>query len=246
MSGLTLEAIAVARGRRQVLAPLTAGFAPGQIVGVVGPNGAGKSTLLQALAGLLPHRGRMLWNGAALMPRQIGFLPQAFMVRAQLSVLECVLLGRREHLGWRVAECDRAAALAMLDRVGIAALAARRMDTLSGGQQQLVLLAQRLLREPVLLILDEPTSALDMHHQIAVLRHLQGHVRASGGLVLAALHDLTMAARFCDGLLMLCDGALVAGGPPDEVLTAEALARVYRITPEILRARDRGKVIVPH
>ncbi|PKP70059.1 MAG: ABC transporter ATP-binding protein [Alphaproteobacteria bacterium HGW-Alphaproteobacteria-4] len=246
MSGLTLERVSVRRGRVLVLQELSVRLPPGGIVGVVGPNGAGKSTLLLAVAGLLAHGGAVRWQGAPLGGRDIGFLPQAFAVRANLSVLECVLLGRREALGWRVAETEVTGAEAMLERFGLSHLAARPMTALSGGQQQLVLLAQRLLRNPRVLVLDEPTSALDLHHQLDVLRHLQRHARATGGLVLTALHDLTLAARFCDGLLLLAGGALVGQGTPAEVLTENRVGETYRISPEILQARDHCPVIVPH
>lgn len=246
MNVLTLDRVSVRRGRALVLPPLSATMAGGALVGVVGPNGAGKSTLLMAVAGLLAHAGKVRWHGAPLNRRDIGFMPQAFAVRANLSVLECVLLGRREALGWLVAGAELEGAEAMLARLGLTHLSERPMTALSGGQQQLVLLAQRLSRNPQVLILDEPTSALDLHHQLEVLRHLQSHARSTGGLVLTALHDLTLAARFCDQLLLFAGGALIGQGTPAEVLTEARVGETYRISPEILQARDHCPVIVPH
>lgn len=243
---LHVEDLSVRRGRREVLAPASFCLPPGCVAGVVGPNGAGKSSLLAAAAGLLPAAGRVRWQGRALSPREIGFLPQSFAVRSRLTVHECLLLGLRETLGWRVLPEQMAAAERMLARLGLSALADRPMEALSGGQQQLVLLAQRLLRRPLLLILDEPTSALDLHHQLQVLRHVRAHAEETGGVVLVALHDLTMAARFCDRLLLVEAGELVAEGPPAEVLDEPRVRRTWRIDVEILASREGRPVIVPH
>lgn len=243
---LDVEGLSVRRGRREVLAPASFALPPGCVAGVVGPNGAGKSSLLAAVAGLLPAEGRVHWQGRPLVPQQVGFLPQCFAVKSRLTVLECLLLGLRESLGWRVQPAQVAAAERMLARLGLSQLSDRPMEALSGGQQQLVLLAQRLLRRPVLLILDEPTSALDLHHQVQVLRHVRAHAEETGGVVLTALHDLTMAARFCDRLLLIEAGTLTAEGPPAEVLDEPRVTRTWRIDIEILASREGHPVIVPH
>lgn len=237
---------ALHRGRVQVLAPCGFSLAPGEVVALVGPNGAGKSTLLQALAGLSPERARLWLGGIPLERAELGFLPQAFAVRAGLSVLDCILLGRREALGLRVAPRLIAEAEALLHHLGLADQADRAMVDLSGGQQQRVLIAQRLFRRPKLLLLDEPTSALDLHHQLEVMALLRAHAQATGAPVLAALHDLSLAARFADRVLVLAGGRIEAEGAPEAVLTPDRLARHWRIAPEILRARDGKPVIVPH
>ena len=235
----------VRKGRVTVLQPLRLTAAPGQILGVIGPNGAGKSTLLRQLAGI-GGAGATQWSGEALAARQIGFMPQAFQVSARLSVLECVLLGRREGLGWRVAAPDLAASAAALAALGLEWLADRPLESLSGGQQQMVLLAQRLVRKPRLLVLDEPTSALDLHHQLAVLGQLRTYAQSQDAIVVMALHDLTMAARFCDRLALIQSGHLLACGPPCNLLTSEAIREGWQVEPEVLQSRDGGQVIVPH
>lgn len=176
----------------------------------------------------------------------MGFLPQAFAVRAALSVLDCVLLGRREALGLRVPTFLITEAEALLHRLGLSDLADRAMHDLSGGQQQRVLIAQRLFRRPKLLLLDEPTSALDLHHQLEAMALLRDHAVATGAPVLAALHDLSLATRYANRVLVLADGRIEADGSPEAVLTPDRLARHWRIAPEILRARDDKPVIVPH
>ncbi|MCB6178983.1 ABC transporter ATP-binding protein [Rhodobacter sp. Har01] len=237
---------AVRKGRRTILHPLELTAEPGQMLGVIGPNGAGKSTLLRSLAGAEGPRPPTTWQGAPLPARRIAYMPQAFQISAGLTVLECVLLGRRETLGWHVLPADMAEAEAVLHRLGLSDLAPRGMDTLSGGQQQMVLLAQRLVRAPLLMVLDEPTSALDLHHQLAILRHLVGYARSARAVIVLALHDLTLAARFCDRLWLLHQGALVDSGPAARVLTARAIGQCWQVAPEILTGRDGHPVIVPH
>lgn len=245
MTGFALRDFTVTLRRRSVLRIDRLDLCAGGFIGVVGPNGAGKSTFLRALAGLLPHGGDKRLDGGWPEARRIGFLPQNFAVQAALSVAECVLLGRREDLGWRVTPQDRAEVDRALARFGLSHLADRRMDALSGGQQQLILLAQRMSRAPRLLILDEPTSALDLHHQIEALTHLK-QVAENGVLVIAALHDLTLAGRFADRLVLIDEGRLRASGPARHVLSQPVLDPVYRIASEYLSDRCGNPVIVPH
>lgn len=234
----------VFKGRSRILHPVQISLPAGQVLGVIGPNGAGKSTLLRSLAGI--EKLHAHWNGQLLRRDQIGYMPQALQLNARLSVLEAVLLGKREGLGWRVTAADLDAASKVLLELGLGHLAGRSMDRLSGGQQQMVLVAQRILRSPRLLILDEPTSALDLHHQLVILRHLRAYARVNDAVVVLALHDLTLAARFCDQLLLIDRGKPLANGDCESVLTAGQIAQSWEISPELLRARDGSWVIVPH
>ncbi len=237
---------AVRKGRATILHPLEFDAAAGEVIGVIGPNGAGKSTLLRSLAGADRTGARVTWQTGALSPRQIGYLPQAFQVSARLSVLECVLLGRREGLGWRVTAANLADCAAALSLLGLAALADRPLDSLSGGQQQMVLLAQRLVRRPALMVLDEPTSALDLRHQLTILSRLRAYAADRSAVVIMALHDLTIAARFCDRLALLHGGRLVGIGTPAAILTSDRVGSCWGVEPELLHARDGAPVIVPH
>lgn len=245
MTGLSLTDFSVTIGRRDVLRIDHLNLPTSGLICVVGPNGAGKSTLLKALAGVLPHHGEKKLDCGWPDPSRIGFMPQDFTVRAALSVAECVLLGRRERLGWRITPQDQAEVERALGDFGLSALACEPMDSLSGGQQQLVLLAQRLSRRPRLLILDEPTSALDLHRQIEVLTRLKT-TRDKDILVITALHDLTLAGRFADRLVMIENGRLRKEGSAAEVLTQAILDRVYSISSECLSDREGNPVIVPH
>ncbi|WP_294928408.1 ABC transporter ATP-binding protein [uncultured Paracoccus sp.] len=242
---LEIEELAVTRGRAGILASVNARLAPGQIVGLVGPNGTGKSTLLNAIAGLQPCRGRVRWKGAPVVLERIGYMPQNARVAANLTVIETVLLGRYEGLGWKVDTTALDRALGVLEELGIAHLHVRSMATLSGGQQQLVLLAQRLLREPDLLLLDEATSALDIRHQMQVFQRLRAYVERSGALVVVAVHDLNLAGRHCERLCLLHGGRIHAEGPFGSVVTPPALAEVYGIEAEFLTTASGHPVILP-
>ncbi|EBA08015.1 ABC transporter ATP-binding protein [Sagittula stellata] len=214
------------------------------LVGVIGPNGAGKSTLMKALAGVIPHDGQKSLEGGWPDPAGIGYLPQDFTVSAAMSVAECVLLGRRERLGWWITARDRAEVARVLAHLDLGALAGARMDRLSGGQQQRVLLAQKLLRDPRLLILDEPTSALDLHHQLEVLTHLQRLSRDR--LVLVSLHDLTLVGRFAEQVVLIEQGAVRTAGQPKIVLHSMHLDHVYAIDSQILSDRNNAPVVIAH
>lgn len=243
--GLIFDRVGVQFGSRIVLSDVEAQFAPGQIIGLVGPNGCGKSSLLGAVAGLLSHRGEITFNGRGVDAQNLGYMPQHSQIRASLSVLEVVLLGRHEQLGWRVSADVLEAAYGILGSFGIEDLASRPIHALSGGQQQLVLLAQRLLRAPRLLLLDEATSALDLAHQLRVFEILRAYVERSGALVMIAIHDLNLAARHADGIMLLRNGGLAGSGRFDDVVTPQVLRSVYGVEAEVLTSCRTGSVIVP-
>ena len=242
---LTLENLSVTRNRRRILDKIDCSLAAGQIIGVIGPNGAGKSTLLGAIAGTVSHDGIIRFADAPIDHAKLGFMPQQAHVAADLTVMEVVLLGRHERLGWRVASDVLEAAGAILSEFGLADLAARKIGSLSGGQQQLVMLAQRLLREPRLLLLDEATSALDLAHQMRVFALLRRYVMRTGALVLFAIHDLNLAARHTDGVLLLGQGGLVGAGPFETIMTPATLRNIYGVEAEFLTCRKGRSVILP-
>lgn len=242
---LELKSVSVMRGKARILKDISGRLEPGQIVGLIGPNGTGKSTLVNAIATLYPFGGTIHWKGCPVKLGEIGYMPQQCHVRADISVTETVLLGRHEGLSWRVDNAMVDEAIAVLDEFGIGHLHSRSMNTLSGGQQQLVLLAQRLLRAPELLLLDEATSALDVRHQMQVFDRLRAYVDRTGALVVIAIHDLNLASRHTD-TIMLLNGGYVAGlGSFNEVVCEEALRTVYGIEAELLRASNGQTVVLP-
>ena len=236
MVALALEGLTVRYGPHRALDGVTLRARGGEVLALLGPNGSGKSSLLRAVAGLQRHGGSVALDGAG--PDAIGFMPQDSGVRAALTVLETVLLGRRRALGWRVPQAELARAGRMLDLLGLSALAPRLLGELSGGQRQMVFLAQVLAAEPAVLLLDEPTSALDIRHQLALLDLLRRITRERGMVTVIALHDLNAAARFADRVAMLCAGRLLAEGVPRAVLTTERLAFAYRVEAQVHAAPD--------
>jgi iron complex transport system ATP-binding protein len=243
--GLQLSSVSLRRGTAEILKDVTTELAPGQIVGLIGPNGAGKSTLLNAIVGLTACRGEIRWKAKRPNLESVGYMPQNCQVRAQLSVLETVLLGSPSRLGWTVPAQIVADACAVLARFGLADLCHRGMATLSGGQQQMVLLAQRLMRRPDLLLLDEATSALDIRHQMQVFAILRDYVAETGALVLVAIHDLNLASNASDKLMLLKAGRLSACGPVDEVITPEVIENAYGISAEFITSPAGRRCVLP-
>ncbi|WP_295044813.1 ABC transporter ATP-binding protein [uncultured Paracoccus sp.] len=257
MSGLEIRDVSLSYGRRPVLRGLTLpDLAPGQVTVLAGPNAAGKSTLLRAIAQLAPYRGQIALGGADLarMPirqraRLIGVMPQALPSGSSLVVLESVIAALRaggdglagQGGGQGGAQGD-GRAMAVLDRLGIADLALEPLDQLSGGQRQMVSLAQAIVRDPRLLLLDEPTSALDLARQVRLLGELRA-LAAEGRIVVAVLHDLAMAAQWADRIVLLHRGALHASGHPADVLTPAMLAEVYGVRARVERC-SQGRITV--
>ena len=238
MIALGLDGVSVRLGGVPVLERVSLAVAAGELIGLIGPNGAGKSTLLRAAAGLEP----LAAGGVTLLGRPVAgldrrerakamaYLPQHGPVHWPLPVRDLVALGRLPHRAAFAAsgDDDAAAVARALERAGVAAFAARPIDTLSGGERGRALLARALAGEPALLLADEPTASLDLAHQLQIMELLAG-LAAGGMAVIAVLHDLGLAARICPRLVLLDRGRIAADGPPAAVLTPERLAAVYGI-----------------
>ncbi|GAA5160274.1 ABC transporter ATP-binding protein [Ornithinimicrobium tianjinense] len=219
----------------------------GEWLGLIGPNGSGKSTLLRALVGLVPSAGRVeLGDGRTPGPTDLSLMPQSPELPTGMTVVEYVLLGRTSHLGWlsRESRADRQVATDVLRRLHLASFAERPVRQLSGGEAQRVVIARALAQQSPVLLLDEPTSALDLGHQVEVLE-LVDELRHEDGLtVVAAMHDLGVAARYADRLALLDRGSLASVGGPAEVLDPALLSRVYG-HPVHVHELDGHLVVVP-
>jgi iron complex transport system ATP-binding protein len=242
---LAVENLGVLYGDVPALSGIRLEAVWGTVTAIVGPNGAGKSTLLRAVAGLVPATGRVGFDGIEAPARtrrlrsgEVGFLPQDVTAQPALTVFEVVLLGRLGTLGLRVGPGDLEAARTALTDLGIIRLAHRYVGELSGGQRQLVYLAQVLVRGPRLLLLDEPTSALDLRNQLEILQLVRRETDARGLTTLLAIHDLNAAARFADRILVLHDGRCWSDGPPVLTLTPDMLAEVYGVEAEVRAGPD--------
>ncbi|MXP64960.1 ABC transporter ATP-binding protein [Roseomonas sp. M0104] len=245
------EALTLSHGGRPISEALSLDFARGTLTALVGPNGAGKTTLLRALHGEHPpSAGRISLDGEALgpanrrrWPARIGYMPQDSRAAAGLTVLETVLLGRAGTLALRLPDAALREAAALLAEFDLLDLAGRGLDTLSGGQRQLVFFAQALARRPEVLLLDEPVSALDLRHQQALMRTLRRLTRARNLISVVVLHDLNLAARHADRVAVLAEGALRALGPPAEALSAPLLSAIYGVGVRVLRDPEGGLLV---
>ncbi|WP_168583006.1 ABC transporter ATP-binding protein [Gephyromycinifex aptenodytis] len=245
---LSLSDIHYSYGRHRALAGVDLPPVEG-VVGVLGPNGSGKSTLMRLIAGI--HRGSgtiRAWDadGRELGERErrdaLGYVPQDPPGDVALTVIEAVIVGLARRSLWRTNRSDVERAYEALGELGIQQLANRYLGELSGGQRQLAGIAQMTVRKPPIMLLDEPTSALDLHHQLKVLTFVRQRTAGSGGVTLVPMHDINLAARFCDQLLVLRDGRSVQFGTPEEVLTTETLSATYRVEAKVLS--DAGVPVV--
>lgn len=209
---------------------------PGEITALIGPNAAGKSTLLKCVAGILRPQGNILLDGRGMnklrrsdIAKHVSYLPQENSSRAVLTVFEAVLVGRLQSLSWRVGAADLTGVLQALESLGIEELAPRFLNELSGGQKQIVSIAQALVREPKVLLLDEPASSLDLQHELETLdliRHITGE---KGITTVISLHALNLVARYADRVVILDDGEVYACGEPEHVITSEMIRSVYGV-----------------
>lgn len=246
---LRLDHLSVDIAGRRIVTDISLAAGDGQFTGLLGPNGSGKSTILKTVYRVhKPTAGRMLLDGADLMAlsardaaRRIAVVAQETTSEFDFTVREMVMIGRTPYKRAFGAdtEADHAAVEQAVERVGCGHLTPRSFNTLSGGEKQLVLVARALAQGADHLILDEPTNHLDVRHQVEILEVVAG----LGVTVLAALHDLSLAALFCDLVYILADGRVVMGGPPADVLTEQTILRAYGADVLVIPHPDTGQ---PH
>ena len=246
---IELDSVSFAYGARAILDDVSLTVARGEMVGVLGPNGAGKSTLARLALGLLsPRAGTVRVAGASIagrgrrdVARRIAALLQEESASFPMTVKECVLLGRVAHLpahGFEAAE-DLAAADEAMRKVGVRDLADRMLHELSGGERRRVLLARTFAQGAGALVLDEPAANLDLHHQLELFARLRERV-AAGDAILVTIHDLNLAARYCDRIALLDGSGGATIGAPDDVLTVDRLRDAFGV--ELERGRTTGGV----
>ena len=250
---LSAQGVNVELAGRAVLKDISLSLASGHLVALVGPNGAGKTTLLRALAGLLPSDGAIHVGGEALSSlalreraRRFAYLPQGHIVHWPLPARDIVALGRYPHGGTdpaRMSQKDSEAVLRAMRATDVVEFSDRRVTELSGGERSRVALARVLAVEAPVILADEPTASLDPRYQLDVMKSLRA-VADQGVLVIVVTHDLGLAARFADTILVLREGGLVAQGTPAAALSEQVMADVFRIS--AYRAEfERAAVIVP-
>jgi iron complex transport system ATP-binding protein len=249
-----VRGLSVELGDRAVLIDVSMDVPSGSWVCVVGPNGAGKTTLLHAIAGLVPSRGHVeLWGrplaafGRRERARHVALVPQQPVIPEGMTVDEYVRLGRTPHLGVLGAEGreDVVAIGVAIDRLELGEAADRRLDSLSGGELQRVIIARALAQEAPLLLLDEPTSGLDLGHQMRTLRLVDELRRTEDLTVLSTMHDLTLAGRFADRFALLSQGRVVSAGSRSEVLNVAVIAEHFGTSVRVIGDGEVGWAVVP-
>lgn len=242
---LTITGVSTGYAGRKIIHDLSLPpIAPGQVVSLLGPNAAGKTTLLRALAGLQPSHGSVRLGDRELLKlplashaQLITYMPQSLPQRVALTVLEAVIGAARASPIDGAADTHDALvtrSLEVIERVGIGHLAMSGLDHLSGGQRQLASLAQALVRSPRVLLLDEPISALDLHFQLRVMKLIRELAAERGMTIIMVLHDLGIAARWSDRVVVMAKGQVKADGAPIDAITPQVLADVYRVSATVV------------
>ncbi|MBN1297074.1 ABC transporter ATP-binding protein [bacterium] len=239
VSIITLKNVSFSYDDTRLIHRVNLMVAPGDMIGIVGPNGSGKSTLLRLINGLLVPREGTVWLGSRPMQkvstrsiaRQIAFVPQQTVVAHGFSALEIVLMGRFPYKSMVAFENEEDLAIArrMMELTGTLPFSRRRFDSLSGGEQQRVILASALAQEPRVLVLDEPTSALDIFYQIDIFNILKRFNRDNRMTIICAVHDINLAARYCRRIWLMAKDRDIRDGEPGQVLNAETITSLFRV-----------------
>ena len=222
-----------------------------EMIGIVGPNGAGKSTLIRCIDRILtPSGGTILLDETEIstlsrmeIARKMGYVPQTTTRVFPATVFDTVLMGRRPHLGWKSSEEDVDKVLEILELLGIMEFAMRDFNEISGGQQQKVLIARALAQEVDTLLLDEPTSNLDIRHQLEVMEIITNIVHKKGISAVMAIHDLNLASRYTNRILIMNGGRIFAAGDPESVLTEENIRHAYGVEARVVSDGERPYII---
>ena len=224
-------------GEQQVLDKVNIHSDNKNMIGIIGPNGAGKSTLLKCMAGILRIKnGGIYYDDRPIfsyrrkqIAKMIGYLPQKMFFRGNLTVMEIVMLGRYPFLSWKAGKKDLQAVQAVMENLGIQDLAARNITELSGGEKQMVFIAQTLVKEPKILLLDEPASHLDLSHQFRLFKFLKSITKKLNLTCFTVLHDINLASSCMESLVVLDNGKVFDSGNPNNVITSEMIECVYKI-----------------
>lgn len=249
---LEINGLEFAYSSRSVLNDITFTFEGAQLVAILGPNGVGKSTLIHCIDRILkPNTGTVMINGTESseyrmkdLAKIVGYVPYASSDTFPMSVVDAVLLGRHPYSNWKSTREDVRIVYRMLRRLGIEDLAKCQFNELSAGQHQKAMLARGLVQEPQILLLDEPTANLDVKHQLGVTKLLRDLSREKDMLVIMICHDLNIASKYADSIIMMKDGTIYATGTADEVITKENIETVYDVRCKVIDDEGRPHVIL--
>lgn len=250
---LTIDHLSFSYSSFPVLKGIDLAIDLGEVLSIVGPNGSGKSTLLKCINRILKTKGNTVFvDGKDInklnlkeLSKIMGYVPQSSMSVFPFTVFDIVMMGRTPYIHWSPSEQDYEIVAETLDFLGLSDLAMRHFNELSGGEQQKVIIARALAQQPKILLLDEPTSNLDIKHQLEILCILKDLAQSKHCSIIVAMHDLNMASRFSDKMLMLKKGCIFAVGTPEKVLTEENIEAVYGIKAKVTKSIMGKPQVVP-
>lgn len=233
---LTIKDVKFKYSSRPVIENVSLDFASSEIVAVCGPNGVGKSTLLKCINRILTPEGNIFLDEQNIkkmkmvqIAKRIGYVPQDTSHVFSVTVFDMVLMGRRPHLGWGSSDTDEKKVIEILDMMGIQDIALRDFNELSGGQKQKVIISRALAQEPEIILMDEPTSNLDLKHQLEVMELIRYLSEKKKLLVIMAIHDLNLASRYADKIILMKNGMIHSAGNSLMILTPENILSVYGV-----------------
>lgn len=250
---VSVEGLCHKYGSSEVIHDISFEAKSGEVLALLGPNGSGKSTIIKTIADIIrPSAGNIKINGVDAdkidktdRAKMIGYVPQYFHYTTFTTVLDTVLIGRRPYMSWSVSEDDLKIVDSALNTMNITDLSSRYVNELSGGQRQRVFIARALAQRPSFYLFDEPTSSLDLRHQLETVTTMREVVRHEQSGMIIALHDLNLALRHTDKVMMLKDGEIYAYGTPDEIINEDSVRDVYGVEVEIFE-NDRGKFVLSY
>ena len=251
MVKITIKDLSFSYGSRKILENLNLVVGDSEVLSLVGPNGSGKTTMIKCIDRILKPKGAILLDGGRdlqSLSRQevakyIGYVPQSTTSVLTTTVFDTILMGRKPHMGWRVADEDIDKVVDIMKLLHVEEFALKDFSELSGGQKQRVLIARALCQEPEVLLLDEPTSNLDVKHQLEALDTVRTIVKKTDISAVMAIHDLNLAARYSDTLVMLKEGKVHAIGDPLALLTEENIRSIFGVEAAVMRDLDRPYVV---
>ena len=250
MVKITIKDLTFSYRSNRILNDLNVVVNDAEVLSLVGPNGSGKTTLIKCIDRILKPKGSILLEGREIesmsqqeIARQIGYVPQSSSTPLATTVFDTVLMGRRPHITWRVSDADIGKVADTLELLNLQDLSMRDFAQLSGGQKQKVLIARALAQEPAILLLDEPTSNLDMKHQLDVMETISSLVKEKSISAEMAIHDLNLAARFSDNLVMLKNGKVYAAGTPNDLLCERNIRDVYGVEALVMTSLDKPCIV---
>lgn len=245
---LRADRVAYTYNQTPVIQDISIEVHPGEFIGLCGKNGSGKTTLLKCLGHILKPEGKVSIDSINLddmearsRARIIGYVPQSIHGRITKSVFEAVLMGRKPYITWGVSSRDLQIVQNVLSRFGLIPFASRDMFEISGGERQKTLIARAIAQEPSILLLDEPTANLDLFHQLEVMEIIRSIIQEQKIAAIMAVHDLTLAMRYCNRILLINDHQVIKDGPPEQILTPHLIKTVYQV--EAYVSADGG---IPH